>query len=65
MKRIVIKVGTAILSRPEGGLNLPRIKDLARELSSLAEKGYAPILVTSGAIGAGMDASGGKYAPPF
>jgi len=39
MKRIVIKVGTAILSRPEGGLNLSRIKDLARELSALAEKG--------------------------
>jgi glutamate 5-kinase len=63
MKRIVIKVGTAILSRPEGGLNLPRIKDLARELSSLTEKGYAPILVTSGAIGAGMDAFGWKVRP--
>lgn len=63
MKRIVIKVGTAILSRPEGGLNLPRIKDLARELSALAEKGYAPILVTSGAIGAGMDTFGWKERP--
>ena len=63
MKRIVIKVGTAILSRPEGGLNLSRIKDLARELSALAEKGYAPILVTSGAIGAGMDAFGWKERP--
>ncbi len=63
MKRIVIKVGTAILSRPEGGLNLTRIKELAQELSGLARKGYAPILVTSGAIGAGMDAFGWKTRP--
>ncbi len=63
MKRIVIKVGTAILSHPTGGLNLPRIKDLAHELSTLATKGYAPILVTSGAIGAGMDAFGWKVRP--
>ena len=63
MKRIVIKVGTAILSRPEGGLNFARIKELAQELSGLAEKGYAPLLVTSGAIGAGMDAFGWKIRP--
>lgn len=63
MKRIVVKVGTAILSHPTGGLNLSRIKDLAHELSSLATKGYAPLLVTSGAIGAGMDAFGWKTRP--
>jgi glutamate 5-kinase len=63
MKRLVIKVGTAILSHPEGGLNRPRIKELARELSALKEKGHAPILVTSGAIGAGMDAFGWKERP--
>jgi glutamate 5-kinase len=63
MNRLVIKVGTAILSHPAGGLNLTRIKDLAIELSNLAQKGHAPILVTSGAIGAGMDAFGWKERP--
>ena len=63
MKRIVVKVGTAILSRPEGGLHLPRIRELAQELVDLSKKGYAPILVTSGAIGAGMDAFGWKARP--
>lgn len=63
MKRIVIKVGTAILSHPTGGLNVTRVKALAQELSLLASKGYAPILVTSGAIGAGMDAFGWKTRP--
>ncbi len=63
MKRIVVKVGTAILSRSEGGLHLGRIQELARELADLSKKGYAPILVTSGAIGAGMDAFGWTVRP--
>lgn len=63
MKRIVVKVGTAILSRPEGGLNRNRIKELATELAGLSKMGYGPLLVTSGAIGAGMDAFGWTTRP--
>ncbi len=63
MKRVVVKVGTAILSRPEGGLNRIRIKDLAAELAGLVQIGHGPLLVTSGAIGAGMDAFGWKTRP--
>jgi glutamate 5-kinase len=51
------------LSRPEGGLNGDRIRALAGELAFLLEQGLAPILVTSGAIGAGMDAFGWKTRP--
>ncbi|MBK6879230.1 MAG: glutamate 5-kinase [Elusimicrobia bacterium] len=63
MKPIVVKVGTAVISRPEGGLNASRIRALADELGGLAKKGLRPILVTSGAIGAGMDAFGWKTRP--
>lgn len=63
MKPIVVKVGTAILSRPEGGLNTARIRALAEELAGLRKKNWRPLLVTSGAIGAGMDAFGWKTRP--
>ena len=62
-KRLVVKVGTAVLSRPEGGLNLDRLRELTDELIHLRGTGLAPLLVSSGAIGAGMDAFGWKTRP--
>lgn len=53
-KRIVVKVGTSTLLYPNGKINLYRIEHLARELSDLASQEREVILVTSGAIGAGM-----------
>lgn len=53
-KRIVVKVGTSTLLYPNGKINLYRIEHLARELSDLVSQGREVILVTSGAIGAGM-----------
>ena len=53
-KRIVVKVGTSTLLYPNGKINLYRIEHLAREISDLASQGREVILVTSGAIGAGM-----------
>ena len=53
-KRIVVKVGTSTLLYPNGKINIYRIEHLARELSDLASQGREVILVTSGAIGAGM-----------
>lgn len=54
IKRIVIKVGTSTLAHSTGLLNLERIEKLVRSISDLHNKGYEVILVTSGAIGAGM-----------
>ncbi len=62
-KRLVVKVGTAVLSRPEGGLNRARIRSLAEELAALKKQGHAVLLVSSGAIGAGMDRFGWKTRP--
>lgn len=56
--RIVVKVGTSTLTHTTGKLNLLRIERLARELSDLANQGKQIILVTSGAVGAGMDRLG-------
>ncbi|GFH41714.1 glutamate 5-kinase [Lactococcus hodotermopsidis] len=54
-KRIVIKIGTSSLILPNGHLNLKNIDDLAFTLSSLQHEGYEMILVTSGAVGVGLN----------
>ncbi len=62
-KRIVVKVGTSTLTYATGKLNFLRIEKLVRELSDLANQGKEIILVTSGAVGAGMDRLGLKEKP--
>ena len=53
-KRVVIKVGTTTLTHETGLLNLERIEILVRQIANLHNNGYEVMLVTSGAIGAGM-----------
>ncbi len=62
-KRLVVKVGTSTLSHSTGKLNFFRIEKMVRELSDLANQGKEIILVTSGAVGAGMDRLGLKEKP--
>jgi glutamate 5-kinase len=57
-KRIVIKVGTATLCRANNTLNLRRIDRLARVISDLKNEGLDVVLVSSGAIGAGVSRLG-------
>ncbi len=58
VKRLVVKVGTSSLVYPSGGLNLRVIDQLAFVLSTLCEQGREVILVSSGAIGVGLNACG-------
>ncbi len=60
---IVIKVGTNLLTRADGKLNTARIGLLSREIVALQRSGKQVILVTSGAIGAGMGKMGLKQRP--
>ena len=60
-RRIVVKVGTSTLSYGERGkfkLNLYRIEHLVRELADLHNAGKEIILVSSGAIAAGIGKMG-------
>jgi glutamate 5-kinase len=52
-RRVVVKIGTSSLLDPRGLLDLPVISRLLRELVELDRAGVRPILVSSGAIGAG------------
>jgi len=52
-KRIVVKVGTAVVTRKGGGLALGRLGALIEHLVGLREEGREVILVSSGSIGLG------------
>ncbi len=54
-KRIVIKIGTTSLTYDNGHVNLNRIGHLTRVICDLMNRGKEVILVTSGAIGIGVD----------
>ncbi|MGL6073764.1 MAG: glutamate 5-kinase [Fimbriiglobus sp.] len=51
---VVIKVGTNVLADAAGNLDRHRIQSLAEQLHRVRQSGRRVVLVTSGAIGAGM-----------
>jgi glutamate 5-kinase len=59
----VIKIGTRVLVRKTGRPDLRRMRDLARQIAALQRSGLQVAIVTSGAIGAGMEALGMKGRP--
>jgi glutamate 5-kinase len=60
-KRIVIKLGSGILANPKGtALEANQFKRLAREVAALVASGREIILVSSGAVAAGLGAFGLK-----
>ena len=62
-KRLVIKVGTSSLTHSTGKLNILQLERLVRGLADLSNQGYEVVLVSSGAIGAGMGKMGLKQRP--
>ena len=55
---IVIKVGTRVLTQSDGTLHTERMEQLAEQISALAAEGKKVVLVSSGAVGAGMSQLG-------
>lgn len=52
-QRIVVKVGTNVLTREDGLLDITNISQLTDQLAELKKTGLEVILVSSGAVGAG------------
>ena len=52
---IVIKMGTTSVTHPNGTLDFKKLNNLARVLTDLENNGKKMVLVSSGAIGAGMN----------
>ncbi len=53
MKRIVVKVGSNVLTRPDGKLDVTRMSALVDQIAWLRREGYEVILVSSGAMASG------------
>ncbi len=54
VKRVVIKVGTSSLTYETGKLNIKKIESIVRVVSDLRNRGIQVVLVSSGAVGAGV-----------
>ena len=64
VRRVVVKIGSGILTSSEaGGLNLGHIQCLVDDVSSVVAGGYELIIVSSGAIVAGSKKLGFKQRP--
>lgn len=62
-KRIVVKVGSSSLTNQNGKLNFTQLDSLSRQLVDLENQGRELILVSSGAVAAGMGELGYKQKP--
>ncbi|ACX51358.1 glutamate 5-kinase [Ammonifex degensii KC4] len=62
-RRLVVKVGTSSITLPSGELNLEQIAKLVDELAAVHREGKEVLLVSSGAIGAGMGRLGLRSRP--
>lgn len=62
-RRLVIKVGSALVTDNGAGLSEQFITNLAAEMAALREQGKEVLLVTSGAIAAGMQRLGWATRP--
>ena len=58
VKKIVIKVGSSSLCDKDGKINKEKILMLTWQIAKLKREGYIVVLVSSGAIAAGMGALG-------
>jgi glutamate 5-kinase len=53
-KRVVIKIGSSVLTNEYGEISEGVFNEIAREISKIKSNGIEPIVVSSGAIAAGM-----------
>lgn len=63
MNRIVLKIGSSILTDKNGGLNHKRISSIAGDVAQLRSSGCEVVVVSSGAVAAGMKKLGLKEKP--
>jgi glutamate 5-kinase len=61
--RVVVKVGSSSLTTTEGGIDPDRVRELVRNLAELRGRGAEVVLVSSGAIAAGLSPLGLRRRP--
>ena len=63
-RRVVVKLGTALLTGAVDQLDLPTMKDLVGQIVALRERGVEVVVVTSGAVAAGRQALEAQHSAP-
>lgn len=63
MRRIVVKLGTNVIMRPDGKVALGLLCGLVEQIAVLRERGVEVLVVTSGAVGLGMERLGLQERP--
>ncbi len=63
VSKIVIKIGTRVLTNEDGLLDKNRIMALSKQVVKLRLRGFSVVLVSSGSIGAGIGALGLQKRP--
>src|SRR3954452_3447415 len=58
MASVVVKIGTSSITDPSGAIEADRVRKLCDEVASLRDEGDRVVVVTSGAIAAGLPALG-------
>ncbi len=61
--RVVIKLGTGVLTQGVGQLDLLRMEEICSQVAHLKTSGFEVIMVSSGAVGLGMGKLGLKVRP--
>ncbi len=61
--RWVVKIGSALLTNDGAGLNIEGIADWAEQIATLQEQGRDVVVVSSGAVAAGMSRLGWRRRP--
>src|SRR3990167_9548020 len=62
-RRVIVKIGSALLTRDGQGLNVEGIGDWATQIAGLRRQKIDVVLVTSGAVAAGMQRLGRQARP--
>ncbi len=63
VKRVVVKIGTSALTKPDGSLDKRYMQQIARQIHDVTRKGIEVIIVSSGAVGSGVKELGLKTLP--
>lgn len=62
-RRIVVKIGTRVIAQKSGRPDMRPLKSLVAQVAELHRTGYEVLIVSSGAVGAGVEALGMKERP--
>jgi len=63
VSKIVIKIGTRVLTNEDGLVDKNRIMELSKQVVKLRLRGFSVVIVSSGSIGAGISALGLQKRP--